>query len=140
MKPVKLKGRTMPKFEIRCNTERILEVEADDEASATKVAEETDFSDWDSADSLYSVERLDAPEEVAAESPVPSSVQEAVLGPDSPRIDMPLFGVQRELLTKIADLARKRQPYAPAAGDERLLDGLLELTDALFDATEARGR
>ena len=118
----------MPKFEIRCNTERILEVEADDEASATKIAEETDFSDWDSADSLYSVERLDAPEDMA-----PRHIQEMALGPDSLRINMPLFRVQRELLAKIADLAGKSQSYTPAPDDGRLLDGLLELTDALFD-------
>ena len=53
---------------------------------------------------------------------------------------MQLFHVQRELLTKIADLARKNQPYTPASGDEQLLDGLLEMTDALFDVAEAGGR
>ena len=125
----------MPKFKIRCNTERVLEVEADDEASAMKVAEETDFSDWDSADSPYSIERLDAPDDS-----VRQRVQAVALGPDSLRIDVPLFRVQRELLAKIADLAEKNQPYTPAAGDGRLLDGLLELTDALFDASEVRDR
>jgi len=123
----------MPKFEIRCNTERVLEVEAGDEASATKIAEETDFSDWDSADSPYSIERLAAREDKVR-------VQAVALGPDSLRIDMRSFSSQRDLLTKIADLARKGQPYTPAAGDDRLLDGMLELTDALFDATEVRGR
>ena len=49
---------------------------------------------------------------------------------------MPRFRVQRELLTKIADLARQDRPYVPESGDEGLLDGLLELTDALLDAAE----
>ncbi len=127
----------MPKFEIRCNTERVLEVEADDETAATKIAEQTDFSDWDSAaDSPYSIERLDAQGEVEPEK----TVRRLECGPDTLRIDMQLFRVQRELLTKITDLARKNQPYAPAAGDDQLLNGLLELTDAMLDATEGRGR
>ena len=50
----------MPRFEIRCNTERILLVKADDDVSARAIAEQTDFSDWDSADSPYSIERLDS--------------------------------------------------------------------------------
>jgi hypothetical protein len=48
-------------------------------------------------------------------------------------IDGELFRVQRELLTKIADLARQKQPYSPMPGDEVLLDGLVELTDAIAD-------
>ena len=126
----------MPKYEIRCNTERVLEVEADDEASATKIAEETDFSDWDSADSPYSIEPLDAAGEVVPEAP--RRVREVQCGPDMLRIDPKLFCGQRELLTKIADLAGKNEPYVPASGDDRLLNGLLELTDALWDATVPR--
>ena len=128
----------MPKFEIRCNTERVLEVEADDEASALKIAEQTDYSDWDSADSPYSIEPLDASD--TPDNTAPHHVQAVECGSDTLRIDPRLFRVQRELLTKIADLARKNQPYVPASGDDRLLDGLLELTDALSDATEAGGR
>jgi hypothetical protein len=130
----------MPKFEIRCNTERVLEVEADDEGSATKIAEQTDFSDWDSADSPYSIERMDTPEETAPEPTVRRRVREVECGPDTLRIDMQLFRTQRELLAKITDLARKNQPYAPVAGDDQLLNGLLELTDALVDATETGDR
>jgi len=48
-------------------------------------------------------------------------------------IDGPLFRKQRELLMKIADLARKKQPYSPTSGDEVLLEGLLGLTDELAD-------
>jgi hypothetical protein len=46
-------------------------------------------------------------------------------------IDGPLFRNQRELLMKITDLAQRKQPYAPAPGDEGLLDGLVELTDKI---------
>jgi hypothetical protein len=125
----------MPKFEIRCNTERVLEVEADDEASAVQIAEQTDFSDWDSAESPYSIERMmDA--SATPNNTAPHHVQTVECGTDTLRIDVELFRVQRELLTKIADLARKNRPYTPASGDDRLLNGLLELTDALLDATE----
>lgn len=124
----------MPQFEIRCNTERVLQVEADDEASALESAENTDFSDWDCADSPYSIEQLDTPENSTPDNT--HHVQEV----DSLHIDAHLFRVQRELLTRITDLARKNQPYVPASGDELLLDGLLELTDALVDAAEAGNR
>ena len=130
----------MPKFEIRCNTERVLEVEAVDEASAAKIAEETDFSDWDSAESPYSIELLDAAGDVVQEDTAPRHVQTVECGLDTLRIDMQLFYAQRELLTKITDLARNNRPYMPAAGDEQLLNGLLELTDAVSDATEADDR
>ena len=96
-----------------------------------ETAEHTDFSDWDSTDSPYSIRRLDAPAEV------PPHVREMECGSHVLRIDMRLFRSQRELLTKIADLARKGQSYLPASGDGLLLEGLLELTDALFDAAEA---
>jgi hypothetical protein len=120
----------MPQFEIRCNTKRVLAVEADDERSAVETAEHVDFSDWDSTDSPYSVRRLDA----TAASP---DVREMECGSHVLRIDMRLFRSQRELLTRIADLARQGQPYSPGPEDGPLLDGLLELTDALYDAAEA---
>lgn len=48
----------MPKYEIRHNTERVLLVEAQDEPSALKIAEQTDFSEWDSAESLFEIEQV----------------------------------------------------------------------------------
>lgn len=48
-------------------------------------------------------------------------------------LDGPVFRAQRNLLVKIADLARRKRPYEPAPGDERLLEGLLGLTDAIAD-------
>jgi hypothetical protein len=48
-------------------------------------------------------------------------------------IDGKLFRSQRELLMKIADLARQKRPYIPTPGDGALLEGLLELTDAIAD-------
>ena len=111
----------MPKFEIRCNTERVLEIEADDEASAVKIAEETDYSDWDSAaDSPYDIERMDAPQEVVPESTAPRDVQTVEAWAGQLQIDVELFRAQRELLTKITDLARNNRPYLPASGDEQL--------------------
>jgi hypothetical protein len=129
-----MKGRTMPQFEIRCNTKRVLAVEADDERSAVDTAEHTDFSNWDSTDSPYSIRRLDAPAEV------PPHVREMECGSHVLHIDMRLFRSQRELLTRITDLARKGQPYSLGPEDGLLLEGLLELTDALFDATETGDR
>ena len=58
----------MPKYEIRCNTERVLIVDADDERSALQIAEQTEFSDWDSADSPYSIEELDSSPDEALSS------------------------------------------------------------------------
>ncbi len=55
----------MSKFEIRCNTERVLLVEADSKEAALQIAEQTDFADWDSADSPYSIEQLNAPQDSA---------------------------------------------------------------------------
>jgi hypothetical protein len=52
---------------------------------------------------------------------------------NSLNIDGPLFRKQRELLMKIADFARKKQPYCPTSSDEVLLEGLLGLTDELAD-------
>ena len=48
-------------------------------------------------------------------------------------IDGKLFRSQRELLMKIADLARQKRPYSPMPGEEVLWEGLLELTDELAD-------
>ena len=48
-------------------------------------------------------------------------------------IDGKLFRSQRELLMKIADLARQKRPYSPMPGDRALLEGLLEMTDAIAD-------
>jgi hypothetical protein len=48
-------------------------------------------------------------------------------------IDGKLFRAQRQLLLKIADLVRRKQPYEPTGGDEALLEGLLNLTDAVAD-------
>jgi hypothetical protein len=53
-------------------------------------------------------------------------------------LDGELFRAQRELLLKIADLARRKQPYEPASGDDRLLEGLLGLTDAVADQAHDR--
>ena len=43
---------------IRHNTERVLVVEAQDKPSALKIAEQTDFSEWDSAESLFEIEQV----------------------------------------------------------------------------------
>ena len=124
----KTKGKAMPQFVISCRTERVLTVDADDEASARTIAEDTDFSAWESTDSPYSIRQSAATAE--------PHVRDVQCGAQTLRIDMPRFRAERQLLTKIADLARQERPYAPASGDEGLLDGLLELTDALLDAAE----
>ena len=49
------------------------------------------------------------------------------------QLDGPLFRAQRELLLKIANLAQDKQPYELAPGDLDLLDGLINLTDAIAD-------
>ncbi len=53
-------------------------------------------------------------------------------------LDGRLFRAQRELLLKLADFARRKQPYEPAPGDEELLEGLLNVTDALADQAHDR--
>ncbi len=53
-------------------------------------------------------------------------------------IDGPLFRAQRELLLRIADLARRKHPYEPAPGDEGLLEGLANMTDAIADQAHDR--
>ena len=54
------------------------------------------------------------------------------------RLDGRTFRAQRELLMKIADLAHQGHPYEPVCGEEELLDGLLELTDAIADQAHDR--
>jgi len=53
-------------------------------------------------------------------------------------LDGHAFRAQRELLLKVAELARRGQPYEPAPGDERLLEGLLGLTDEIADQAHDR--
>jgi len=53
-------------------------------------------------------------------------------------LDGKLFRAQRGLLLRIADLARRGQPYQPAPGDDNLLEGLLGLTDAIADQAHDR--
>ena len=54
-------------------------------------------------------------------------------------IDGPLFRKQRELLLKIADLARQKRPYSPTPGEAVLLEGLVELTDEIADQGHDQG-
>ena len=54
------------------------------------------------------------------------------------RIDGPLLRNQRQLLMKIAELARHKQPYEPLPGDDALLEGLLGLTDEIADQAHDR--
>ena len=54
------------------------------------------------------------------------------------RLDGKLFRTQRELLLRIADLARRKQRLGPAPGDDRLLEGLLGLTDSIADQAHDR--
>jgi hypothetical protein len=49
------------------------------------------------------------------------------------RIDGPAFRAQRKLLIVIADLVHCKRHYEPSPGDEQLLEGLLNLTDAIAD-------
>lgn len=53
-------------------------------------------------------------------------------------IDGELFRAQRQLLLRIADLVHRQEPYHAAPGDEELLEGLLNLTDALADQAHDR--
>jgi hypothetical protein len=139
---------TMPKYEIRCNTERVLEVEADDEQAARKIAEQTDFSDWDSADSLYSIETIESSSDDASrgDSADSSRSTAGVSASDRSfepvnqlesaytlRIDGELFRRQRELLLKIQDAVSRHEPYVPAANDVDLLEGATSLLDEIAD-------
>jgi hypothetical protein len=117
----------MPKFEIRCNTERVLVVEADDEQSAREIAEDTDFSDWDSADSPYSIAAIDS----SPDQPVdPVNQSEAAY---TLRIDGELFRHQRKLLLNILDAASQNQSYVPAVNDVDLLEGMAATLDEIAD-------
>jgi len=53
-------------------------------------------------------------------------------------LDGGLFRAQRELLLRIADLARRKLPYEPAPGDDEVLEGLLGLTDEIADQAHDR--
>ena len=53
-------------------------------------------------------------------------------------LDGPAFRAQRKLLMRIADLVHRKRRYEPALGDERLLEGLLSLTDAIADQAHDR--
>jgi hypothetical protein len=53
-------------------------------------------------------------------------------------LDGRLFRAQRELLLRVADLARRKLPYEPAPGDEAILEGLLNLTDSFADQAHDR--
>jgi hypothetical protein len=53
-------------------------------------------------------------------------------------LDGQLFRAQRELLLKLTDLARRNEPYQFVPGDEALLEGLLNLTDAIADQAHDR--
>jgi hypothetical protein len=83
------------------------------------------------------IERLDAPAEGTPDDTASIHVRELECGSETLRIDTQLFNVQRELLTKITELARKNEPFSPASGDAQLLEGLLELTDTLSDMIQA---
>jgi len=48
-------------------------------------------------------------------------------------IDGHLFRTQRGLLVKLAHFVRRKQTYQPVPGDFELLEGLLNLTDAIAD-------
>ena len=138
----------MPRFEIRCNTERVLEVEAADEQAAREIAEQTDFSDWDSADSLYSIETIggstddfsdgnsadSSPSATAiSSSEQPFEQMDPLEAEYTLRIDGELFRRQRELLLRIQDAVSRHEPYVPAASDVDLLEGATSLLDEIGD-------
>ncbi|HVX09967.1 MAG TPA: hypothetical protein VHC22_02080 [Pirellulales bacterium] len=54
-------------------------------------------------------------------------------------IDGPLFRRQRELLIAVADSARNRRDAHLGADEASLLEGLVELTDAIADQAHDRG-
>ena len=60
------------------------------------------------------------------------------LRPYAMRIDGPLLRNQRKLLLRIADVVRNRRRYKPLPGDERLLEGLLAMTDEIADQAHDR--
>jgi hypothetical protein len=48
-------------------------------------------------------------------------------------LDGELFRRQRELLMRLAALVHGKKVYKPKPGDERLLEGILSLTNAIAD-------
>ena len=54
------------------------------------------------------------------------------------RLDGPAFRAQRELLLRLADLARRKRPWQPAPGDGELLEGLVALSDEIADQAHDR--
>ncbi len=59
-------------------------------------------------------------------------------GPYHLAIDGPAFRSQRKLLLKLQGLAGAGIPYSPASGDQKLLEGLITLTDELADQAHDR--
>ena len=53
-------------------------------------------------------------------------------------IDGPLFRQQRELLIKLADQASNSRPCSLTERDRELLEGLINLTDAIADEAHDR--
>ncbi len=53
-------------------------------------------------------------------------------------IDGPAFRQQRELLQRLRSSAVSKMPYGSAPGETELLEGLIELTDALADQAHDR--
>ena len=121
----------MPKFEFRCNTERVLMVEADDGQTAREIAEQTDFSDWDSFDSPYAIKLIDN---------LDQSVETVhqLEGAYKLHLDGELFRRQRQLLLKILDAVSRHEPYVPAASDAELLEGTAVLLDEIADQAHDR--
>jgi len=75
---------------------------------------------------------LVVPEPTSADK-VPSEAQNIFAS-----LDGPLFRRQRELLLKLADQARHSQPITLTEQDQELLEGLINLTDALADEAHDR--
>ena len=122
----------MPKFDIRCSTERVLVVEADDEPTARKIAEETDFSDWDSFDSPYAIKSID-------NSDQPVETVNQLDAAYKLRLDGELFRRQRQLLLKILDAVSRHERYVPTANDAELLEGTAALLDEIADQAHSFG-
>ena len=83
---------------------------------------------------------------------VPLVVEEVLIGPEGVgdrssappiytvyrlQVDLQLLLAQRALLINVTDLAQRQYPYRPVPGDGELLNGLLELTDAIVDQAPA---
>lgn len=117
----------MPSFEIRCNTERILLVEAADEDAAWQIAERTDFSDWDSADSPYSIESLDR----SADS----------IGPTAPEVNQPVRQKAMAKTTLTMDVEyddRVTDPDSLATAADHLLKAVLSTSGILDEYADPR--